>query len=79
MHRDTAIVERGQELAGSGQLGIRDGQRATNDEWRAKKVVDGPNAFGDEEALAFARLPALEVSRYREHAHGVGTEAGVGP
>ena len=47
--------------------GAADGER------RAKKLVDGANAFGDEEAVTLARMTALEVAGYTEHAHAVGT------
>ena len=42
-------------------------------EWRTKELLDGANAFGDEEAVALAGVTALQVTGYTEHAHAVGT------
>jgi hypothetical protein len=41
------------------------GQRnegATNRECRAEELVDGTNAFGDEETVSLARVTALQVT-----------------
>ncbi|HEY7236624.1 MAG TPA: hypothetical protein VH539_20865, partial [Gemmatimonadaceae bacterium] len=48
-------------------------ERAADFEWRPKELGNGANAFGNEEAVTFARVSALQVSGYTEHAHAIGT------
>jgi hypothetical protein len=51
----------------------RRNEGATNRECRAEELVDGTNAFGDEETVSLARVTALQVTGYTEHAHAMGT------
>ena len=48
-------------------------ESAANRECRTEELVDGTNAFGHEETVAFARVTALQVTSYAEHAHAMGT------
>lgn len=48
-------------------------ESAANRECRAEELVDGTNAFGDEKTVSLARVTALQVTGYAEHAHAMGT------
>ena len=78
LNGNTTVAEATQQLASAGKLWVCDRKRGANDERRTEKIVDGPSALGDEKTLTFSRLAALQVSRYREHAHETGTEVGTG-
>ncbi len=79
LHWNATVVEGGHELTGSWKLGVRDRECGPNHERGTEEVVNRASALSDEQTLALARLPALEVSRYRENAHGTGTRAGMVP
>jgi len=51
----------------------RRNEDAANRECRAEELVDRTNAFGDEKTLSLARVTALQVTGYAEHAHAMGT------
>jgi hypothetical protein len=71
---ELALVDVGQlETAGEevgaegstpwGAIELRRDQDAANAQWRAYELLDGTNAFGDEEMLALARFAPSEIPR----------------
>jgi hypothetical protein len=43
-------------------LPVEGGEHPANDEGRARQLLHRPDAFGDEQLLPFAGLPATEVA-----------------
>jgi hypothetical protein len=74
LDRNAALTQRREERLGVGEIGGgRCDESAANHERRTKQLVDGANAFDDEETLALARVAALQVTGYAEHTHATGT------
>ena len=53
-------IEKGGSTLGTGEL--RGDQQTAHGERRSEQLLDGPHAFGDEEALTLASTPAPEVA-----------------
>ena len=57
------VADGSEQCGAAGRVGeLRSGEHAAHRERRAQELLDGANAFGDEELLALARPPSPEVA-----------------
>ncbi len=67
---DPAGAQLGKEGGAPGCLfQLRGGEHPSNDEGRARQLLHRPDAFGDEQLLPFAGLPATEVAGEGQKTH----------
>ena len=73
MHGNIARADARDERLDADVVNGRRDQCAANFHCRSEELVDGTNSFGNEEAVSLARVAALQVTGYTEHAHAIWT------
>jgi hypothetical protein len=73
LHWNSTFSQSREQCLAVREMGRRLHECAADSEWRTQELGDGANAFGNEKAVTLARVTALQVTGYTEHAHATGT------